>query len=214
MPRFDSQATTAFLNQRNSMKTHTLVVSIIIALGTASAFAQPVANTVQRDVNQQTRIENGLKNGSLTTKEAGRLEREQAQIDRLQAKDLKDGKLSAAERAQLKRLQDKSSRDIHAAKANAVYGNPESKSSERLQADVQRNVNQEKRIEQGVQSGALTNRETGKLEQGQAKVDRLESKAARDGHVGKHVQAASARKENRQSEKIHDKKHNAAELNG
>ena len=196
------------------MKTHTLVASILIALGTANAFAQPVANAVQRDVNQQTRIENGLKDGSLTTKEAGRLEREQAQIDRLQAKDLKDGKLSAAERAQLTRLQDKSSRDIHSAKTNAVKGNPESKSSERLQADVQRNVNQEKRIEQGVQSGALTNRETGKLEQGQAKVDRMESKAARDGHVGKHEQAAIARNENVQSKKIHDKKHNAAERNG
>ena len=196
------------------MKTHNLVASILIALGTGSAFAQPVANTIQRDVNQQTRIENGLKDGSLTTKEAGRLEREQAQIDRLQAKDLKDGKLSAAERAQLIRLQDKSSREIHAAKTNAVKGNPESKSSERLQADAQRNVNHEKRIEQSVRSGALTNRETGKLEQGQAKVDRLESKAARDGHIGKREQSAIARKENLQSEKIYDKKHNAAERNG
>ena len=196
------------------MKTRTLVASILIALGTASVFAQPVANTVQGDVTQQTRIENGLKDGSLTTKETGRLEREQAQIERLQARDLKDGKLSAAERAQLTRLQDKSSRDIHAAKTNAVKGNPESISSERLQADVQRNVNQEKRIEQGVQSGALTNRETGKLEQGQAKVDRMESKAARNGHIGKHEQAAITRKENLQSGKIHDKKHNAAERNG
>jgi len=196
------------------MKTHTLVASILIALGTASVFAQPVANTVQRDVNQQTRVENGLKDGSLSTKEAGRLEHEQAQIDRLQAKDLKDGKLSASERAQLTRLQDKSSRDIHAAKTNAVKGNPESKASERLQADVHRNVNQEKRIEQGMQSGALTNRETGKLEQGQAKVDRIEANAARNGHIGKHEQAAIARKEILHSEKIHNKKHNAAERNG
>jgi hypothetical protein len=196
------------------MNTRILVASILIALGAASAFAQPVANTVQRDFNQQTRIENGLKDGSLTTKEAGRLEREQSQIDRLQVKDLKDGKLSAVERARLTRLQDKSSRDIHASKTNAVKGNPESKSSERLQAVVQRNVNQEKRIEQGVQSGALTNRETGKLEQGQAKNDHMEAKAARDGHIGKHEQAAIARKENLQSEKIHDKKHNAAERTG
>jgi hypothetical protein len=65
-----------------------------------------------------------------------------------------------------------------------------------------------------VQSGALTNRETGKLEQGQTNDDSMESKAARDGHIGKHEQAAIVRKENRQSEKIHDKKHNAAEGNG
>jgi hypothetical protein len=103
---------------------------------------------------------------------------------------------------QLRKAQDKASQDIKAAESNGVKGNPESKSSERMQADVQRNVNQEKRIEQGVQSGALTNRETGKREQGQVKVDR-------DGHIGKHEQTAIQHKENRQSKKIFDEKHNA-----
>jgi hypothetical protein len=179
------------------MKTRILVVSILVALGTASAFAQTTAGTVQRDVNQQTRIENGLKDGSLSTKEAGRLEKEQSQIERLQAKDLKDGKLSPNERVQLRKAQDKASQDIKAAESNGVKGNPESKSSERMQADVQRNVNQEKRIEQGVQSGALTNRETGKREQGQVKVDRAEAKVARDGHIGKHEQTAIQHKESK-----------------
>jgi len=196
------------------MKTRILVGAILVALGAASAFAQTTAGTAQRDVNQQTRIENGLKDGSLSTKEAGRLEREQSQLDRLQAKDLKDGKLSPKERAQLRSAQDKSNHNIKAAKSNGVKGNPESKSSERMQADVQRNVNQEKRIEQGVQSGALTNRETGKLEQGQAKVSRMEAKASRDGRIGKHEQTAIRRKENRQSEEIFDKKHNASERKG
>jgi hypothetical protein len=191
------------------MKTRILVVSILVALGTASAFAQTTAGTVQRDVNQQTRIENGLKDGSLSTKEAGRLEKEQSQIERLQAKDLKDGKLSPNERAQLRKAQNNASHDIKAAESNGVQGNPESKSSERMQADVQRNVNQEKRIEQGIQSGALTKRETGKLEHGQAKVDRAEAKAARDGHIGKHEQNAIQHKENRQSKGIFDDKHNA-----
>jgi uncharacterized membrane protein len=196
------------------MKTRILVASILVAIGATSAFAQTTATTVQRDVNQQTRIENGLKDGSLSTKEAGRLEREQAQVDRLQAKDLKDGKLSPQERAQLRNAQNKASNDIQAARNNGVKGNPDSKSSERLQADVQRNVNQEKRIEQGVQSGTLTNREVGKLEHGQARVDHKEAKAARDGHVGQHEQAAIQHKENRQSEEIFDKKHNANERKG
>ena len=100
-----------------------------------SLFAQTTtADTAQRDVNQQTRIENGLKSGSLTVKETGRLEREQSQIDRLQAKDLKEGKLTPAERAQLRRLQDRASRDIKAAETNAAKGDPNSKSSQRLQA--------------------------------------------------------------------------------
>jgi hypothetical protein len=196
------------------MKTRILVAAILVTLGAASAFAQTTAGTGQRDVNQQTRIENGLKDGSLSTKEAGRLEKEQSQIDRLQAKDLKDGKLSPKERAQLRNAQNKASHDIKAAESNGVKGNPESKSSERMQADVQRNVNQEKRIEQGVQSGSLTKRETGKLEQGQAQVNRMEAKAARDGRISKHEQAAIQHKENRQSKGIFNKKHNASESKG
>jgi hypothetical protein len=218
------QANPAFQSSRDTtMKHHLLLASILLALGTG-AMAQtaqltPVApvtaaTTVQRDVNQQTRIENGLKDGSLNTREAGRLEREQSQIERLQAKELKDGTLTPAERARLRVAQNRASRDIHAAKTNDIMGNPESKSSERMQADVQRNVNQQTRIEQGVQSGTLTNREVGTLERGQARVDRKEAAAARDGHVGKHEQALIQRKDNHQSEEIFDKKHNGKNRKG
>ena len=191
------------------MKTRILVTSILLALGATAAFAQTTADTVQRDVNQQTRIDNGLKDGSLNTKEAGRLEKEQSNIDRLQAKDLKDGKLTPKERAQLRKAQDKASRDIKSAETNNVKGNPNSASSQRMQADVQRNINQEKRIDQGVKAGTLTNRETGKLERGQSRTDRAEARAAKDGHVGPREQKAIQRKENKQSEDIFDKKHNA-----
>jgi len=197
------------------MKHSLLLASLLIALGTSSAFAQTnAANTVQRDVNQQVRIENGLKDGSLTTREAGRLEREEGRVERMQAKDLQDGKLSPREREQLRRAQNRASRDIQAAQSNDQRGNPESKSSERMQADVQRNINQEKRIEQGVQSGTLTNREAGQLERGQARVDRREGRDARDGHIGRREQAAIQGKENRQSEEIHEKKHNAKNHKG
>lgn len=191
------------------MKTHTLVSSLLIALGSVSAFAQTTADTVQRDVNQQTRIESGLKDGQLNTKEAARLERQQARIDRLQARDLKDGSLSPQERVQLQRAQNRASQDIKAAESNGVKGNPQSASSQRLQADVQRDVNQQTRIEQGVQSGALTNHATGKLERGQARVDRKEANAAANGHVGAAEQAGIQHAENVQSERIFNKKHNA-----
>ena len=193
------------------MKTHILAASILVALASFGASAQTTADTVQRDINQQTRIENGLKDGSLNTKEASRLESEQSKIDRLQAKELKDGKLSPRERAQLLRAQNHASKDIKAAEKNGVKGNPDSKSSERMQADVQRNINQEKRIEQGVKSGELTNHETGKLEGGQARVDHAEAVAGSDGHVGKKEQARIQDKEDRQSGAIHKKKHNAIE---
>ena len=193
------------------MKTRILAASILVALASFGASAQTTADRVQRDVNQQTRIENGLKDGSLNTKEASRLESEQSKIDRLQAKELKDGKLSPQERAQLLRAQNRASKDIKAAETNGVKGNPESMSSKRMQADVQRNINQEKRIEQGGKSGELTYRETGKLEAGQARVDHAEAAAGSDGHIGKNEQARIQRKDDRQSGAIHKKKHNAIE---
>ena len=159
------------------MKTAKLIPVLLTTLLAVSAFAQTVGTDVQRDVNQQQRIESGLKSGQLTTHEAAKLEREESNIDRVQAKALKDGKLSDAEKARIAKMQDKASRDITAEKHDAQTGNPDSASSKRMQADVQRNVNQQKRIEKGVQSGELTNKEAGKLEGGQARVDRKEARA-------------------------------------
>jgi hypothetical protein len=171
------------------------------------------AETVQRDVNQQTRIEQGLQSGTLNTREAALLEKEQARVDRMQTNALKDGKLNKAERAKLDAAQDKTSRDIYTAKHNGVGGNPLSGSSQRMQADVQRNINQDKRIEAGVQNGSLTNREVAKLERGQTKVHGKEFAAGRDGHVGAAEQKVVQRSENRQSKRIYKQKHDAQTRN-
>src|SRR5436853_177211 len=138
------------------------LTAIAAALLCRRAFAQ--TGTVQRDVNQQERIEQGLKSGQLTTREAARLEREEARVERDQARALRDGKLTPAEKARLAREQNKVSRDIYREKHDAQTGNPNSASSQRMQADVQRNVNQQQRIEQGVKSGELTNREAAALD--------------------------------------------------
>ena len=186
------------------------LLAAALSLACASAVAQTTAaSTTQRDVNQQTRVENGLKDGSLSTKEAAKLEKEESHVDRLQAKDLKDGKLTNAERAQLNAAQNKVSGDIAADKHNAVTGNPNSASSKRMQADVARNVNQEKRIEGGVQNGSLTNHEVSKLERGQAHVDRKEAAAGADGHVSAAEQRRVQRSENHQSKRIYRQKHDA-----
>jgi hypothetical protein len=197
------------LFQRLFMKIRTLVSSIFLGFLATASFAQTAQSTVQRDVNQQTRIEQGLQSGSLSTREAARLEREQSEVSRLQARSLKDGKLTPAERARLESAQDRNSRDINAAKHNDVTGNPQSASSQRMQADVQRNINQEKRIGQGLKSGELTKKEAAHLERGQARTTHKEYVAGRDGHVGKHEQARIQRTENRQSKKIYRQKHDA-----
>jgi hypothetical protein len=83
-----------------------------------------------------------------------------------------------------------------------------------MQADVQRNVNQQQRIANGVSNGSLTNREVGSLERGQAHVARKEANAAAGGHVGAAAQRNIQRSENRQSARVYRKKHNAAVRTG
>jgi hypothetical protein len=175
----------------------------------ATATNPGAAPILQRNVNQEKRIEQGLQSGSLNTREAAGLQREEAKVDRLEAQSLKDGKLSAQEQQRLTQAQNKVSQDIHADKTNAVKGNPTSSSSQRMQADVQRNVNQQERIEQGVQSGSLTKHEAARMERGQARVEHREAVAGQDGHVGAREQRRIQRAESRQSRHIHRQKHDA-----
>lgn len=184
---------------------------LVLALGmlfSASVLAQNAASETGRDTNQQNRVEKGLKSGQLTTREAGTLERGEQRVDRTQAHAMKDGTLSAQEAARIRHEQNQASRQIYLDKHNGVAGNPDSRSSERMQADVQRNANQQARINQGVESGQLSNHEAGTLERGQAHVDRSEANAARNGRIGAHEQARTQGKENRHSGRVYRKKHN------
>jgi len=191
--------------------TRTAIVVALSALCATAASAQTTGGTVQRDVNQQERIEQGLQSGALNTREAAKLENQETKVEKMQANALKDGSLSPAEEARLDKAQNQVSRDIYRQKHDAQLGNPNSASSKRMQADVQRNINQQVRIEQGVKSGALTHRETARLERGQAHVNRAEAVAGADGHIGPVGQANIQARENHQSARVYRKKHNEIE---
>jgi hypothetical protein len=186
----------------------TAIVCILSASFTATALAQTASSEVQRDINQENRIEQGLKSGQLSTGEAARLEKGEARIDRMESKAMKNGNVSPEEAARIQRAQNQESEAINRAKHNDVTGNPTSASSQRMQADVQRNINQQNRIEQGIQSGQLTNKETSQLERGQARVDRAEARAGADGHVSAREQGRIQHRENTQSQQIYRDKHN------
>jgi len=214
MLHVNGQPHAAFFPARNdhpleetAMK-HTLIAIAVATLFSTGAFAQTAASETARDTAQQARIEQGLKSGELSTREAASLEHKEQRIDRTEARDMRDGTLSAGEKAQIQREQNHVSGAIYDEKHNGVTGNPNSASSRRMQADVQRNVNQQARINQGVRSGQLTNHEAGALERGQAHVDRAEARAGADGHVGAAGQARIQAKENRQSARVYNKKHN------
>ncbi len=67
----------------------------------------------QRLGNQADRIANGIQNGSLTNREAARLERQEGRIAREEGRFRRDGNLSPGERHTLNRDLNRESRRIH-----------------------------------------------------------------------------------------------------
>ncbi len=181
---------------------------------TTGPSAQPPAtypnadpNEYQRNVDQQDRIENGLKSGQVTTGGAAQLEKGEDHIDKMESHDEKTG-MTPQESQNLERAQNRESQQIYDDKHNAATGNPDTASSQRMQADVQRDANQQTRIQQGVNSGSVTAGEAAKLENGQAADSRAQARAGANGNVSAKEQARLQRKQNRQSNRIHRKKHN------
>lgn len=181
-----------------------LAAALALCLGfAATAQAQSTGSETERNVDQQQRVEQGLKSGQLTTGEARKLEQGEARIDRTEQHDLANGSLSASEKAQIQREQNRESAGIYKDKHNATTGNPNSLKSNLEQADVQRNINQEQRLHNGVTNGSLTNRELSRQEGNEAHVDRMESRRDTLRQTGK-IQ----RTDNRDSRRIYRAKHN------
>lgn len=171
--------------------------------------APPTEQVLQRNVNQAARIDQGLESGQLTTREASRLQAQEARIDRVEANSLRDGQMTPQEQARVNRLQNRASRDIRRQKHDAQVTDPDSASSQRMQAAAQRNLNQQTRILQGAQSGSLTSHEVSRLERGQAHAGRVQARAGADGQVGAGESARIQQTESVQSRRIHRQKHDA-----
>src|SRR5262245_55408579 len=93
-----------------TIKSITATLASILLLGNL-AFAQGTIN--QRERRQQERIADGVRDGELTRKEAGKLEKEQAKIHTAEARAKADGEFTAKERAKIQKKQDKASRHIY-----------------------------------------------------------------------------------------------------
>ncbi|QJU59394.1 hypothetical protein HL653_17990 [Sphingomonas sp. AP4-R1] len=89
-------------------------VATLIALGAMTAAAVPaMAQVNARQHNQQDRIYNGVRNGSLTPHEAAKLERQQGRIAHAEHRARVTGGMSPAERARLTARQNAASANIH-----------------------------------------------------------------------------------------------------
>jgi hypothetical protein len=73
----------------------------------------------KRQAIQQKRIEQGVKSGALTGREAARLEKREAKIEADKQAAKADGKVTLAERKKLNRELDSTSRAIHHQKHDA-----------------------------------------------------------------------------------------------
>lgn len=202
-----------------------LAIGLLLA-GSALAQAQQspppaprVDHFTDRNVAQQKRIEQGLQSGQLTTREAARLEQGQAHINHMESRATNpDGARGAAvgpgEAARIQHAQNAESHAIYRQRHDAQTGNPDSASSRRMQADVQRNVNQQARIAAGVDHGGLTNREVSHLSAQQARGNRMEAAAGRNGFIGRGEQQRIQRSDRLRSHAIWHDRHNGARRHG
>ena len=96
------------------------LIRLIVCMFLLGATVTHAGWIAERRISQQKRIQQGIESGSLTRREAGRLEQQQYNIQRAQKRVRADGKITPAECVQVEAMQDKASRDIYGAKHNAV----------------------------------------------------------------------------------------------
>ena len=101
------------------------LIAALLTIGATSAFAQtpatppgaqPAPNAQQRidarQAEQQKRIDQGKASGSLTDKEAARMQKGQARVQKMEDKANADGKITKKEAAHIQHAQNNQSRKI------------------------------------------------------------------------------------------------------
>ncbi len=92
---------------------------ILIAAILFTAFALPAAAQTgtpgvdRRQYNQERRIDQGVHNGTLSKREARRLDRNQRHVDAMENRAKRDGVVTRRERARMQVAQDRQSRKIY-----------------------------------------------------------------------------------------------------
>lgn len=95
------------------------IVALLVVLSVGSVWSQTKTPRVdRRERRQQARIQEGVKSGELTGKEATKLEVQQGKIQADEMKAKADGTISPAERMKLKREQNRANRNIYRKKHN------------------------------------------------------------------------------------------------
>jgi len=195
----------------------TFLVAAEVAYGQAQApnYGTNDPGIQQRTQNQEQRIDQGVKSGALTPKETGRLEAEQAKIRQTEQRMKSDGQLTPNERQKLNNMQDRSSQQIYNQKHDAQTANVGQGGTGVNVNDPniqQRMQNQERRIQQGVNSGALTPKEAGKLEAREAKIKQDEARMKSDGQLTAKERKKLNKELDNTSDRIYKQKHDRQQV--
>jgi uncharacterized membrane protein YebE (DUF533 family) len=171
-----------------------------------------------RQTSQEQRIQQGVGSGQLNARETYRLEKGQSRIQNLESRAKADGVVTNAERARIQGAQDVQNSRIYNQKHDAQTvggvapaprpGTSPGQSAANAAAVDARQGNQSARIQQGVGSGQLNARETYRLEKGQSRVQKMETRATSDGVVTNGESRRINQAQNVQSRRIYNKKHN------
>src|SRR5215831_17859720 len=135
-------------------KLHVLACAIVAVIGFSSmGFAQDSKTNTprvdRREQNQQKRVADGVKDGSLTSGEAAKIEGDEAKIQQDEAKAKADGAVTPDERKKLNRELNQTGREIKRDRDNTP-------------GIDRREQNQQNRVANGVKNGSLSSGEAAK----------------------------------------------------
>jgi hypothetical protein len=161
-------------------------------------------NPNTREANQDQRIANGLRSGQMTSGEAARAERTQANIDQQVHNDREanGGTLTGQERQQINNEQNAASRQIYDEKHNGNTVKPNEVDD--------REANQQQRTAEGLRSGQMTSGEAARTNENQAAVAQQvhNERTANGGALTQQQKLRANKEENKNSKQIYNEKHN------
>lgn len=107
-------------------KVTTILLTFVMVLGASIAsMAQTATPEInRRERHQQRRIRQGVRSGSLTRREAARLERQEAKTRDAEAAAKADGTVTRRERRHLRHRESHTSRNIYRQKHDRQHRNP------------------------------------------------------------------------------------------
>jgi len=165
--------------------TSLLASALFLGLGLAPVVAQGT-NTPALDRAQQAisaRIQQGMASGHITPSEARELLRRDREIDLRESRFKANGTANPQERQQLRADVDSLGNEVERLMMNNSYVQPPANNAGTTPAIDNRQDNISQRIDEGVRSGRITQREARRLQRSERNIARHEAAYKRDGVV-------------------------------